>query len=312
MDKNKPPLSFQVITDTHVTVDREHDYNKHFEQALLDIASQAPASDAIIHVGDLTDHGFEEEYDEFKRIWSSCEDKLPPLYITTGNHDVGLIDASSPEKVEALQRLWDEYKSKLPSLAAIPDLDNLEQENWDNRSSRFLSRTGNKMLYHDHWLEGYHFIFLSTEAGLERYCTLSEAQLEWLEQRLAENAAPDKPIFVFLHQPLKNTVAGSMEHQDWHGVTEDEQLRAILQQFPQVVMFTGHTHWELGSPYTYNEAKPAMFNAASVAYLWTDEDEYKYGSQGYYVEVYDGKVLVRGRDFVNKSWIEEASFTLQF
>jgi len=276
METNEQPIFlFQIITDTHVTEDHEHDYNKHLEQALSDIASVAPNSHAIMHIGDLTDHGFEQEYDEFQRIWSSYEDKLPRLYITTGNHDVGLGD-------------------------------------WQERSGRFLARTGNETLYHDHWIEGYHFIFLSTEAGLDRYCTLSQSQLNWLQQRLAENATANKPIFLFLHQPLKNTVAGSMEHQDWHGVTEDEQLQAIIQQFPQIVMFTGHTHWELGSPHTYNEAKPAMFNAASVAYLWTDEDEYKYGSQGYYVEIYDGKLTIRGRDFVNNSWIAEASFTLQF
>lgn len=276
METNEQPIfSFQIITDTHVTEDHEHGYNKHLEQALADIASVAPNSRAIMHIGDLTDHGFEQEYDEFQRIWSSYEAKLPRLYITTGNHDVGL-------------------------------------GNWQERSGRFLARTGNETLYHDHWIEGYHFIFLSTEAGLDRYCTLSQTQLDWLQQRLAENAAANKPIFLFLHQPLKNTVAGSMEHQDWHGVTEDEQLQAIIQQFPQIMMFTGHTHWELGSPHTYNEAKPAMFNAASVAYLWTDEDEYKYGSQGYYVDVYDDKLTIHGRDFVNKSWIAEASFTLQF
>lgn len=32
------------------------------------------------------------------------------------------------------------------------------------------------------------------------------------------------------------------------------------------------------------------------------------GSQGYYVRVYDGKVLVLGRDFVNAKWIPSACF----
>ncbi|WP_345773390.1 hypothetical protein [Paenibacillus sp. 19GGS1-52] len=51
-----------------------------------------------------------------------------------------------------------------------------------------------------------------------------------------------------------------------------------------------------------------MFNSASVAYLWTNEDEAKIGSQGYYVEVYSHKVVVRGRDFKTGSWVESAEY----
>lgn len=309
---NEPLFSFQVITDTHITADSSHDYNKHFEQALLDIATLATNSRAIMHIGDVTDHGFAAEYDQFQSIWHKYEDKLPPLYITTGNHDVGLIDEDSWEKYEELQRIWNETYASLPAMNTAMAKPNIILETWEERSNRFLTRTSNTALYHDHWIEDYHFIFLGTEVGLERYCSLSQLQLEWLQQRLEENASVDKPIFLFLHQPLKNTVAGSLEHQDWYGVTEDEQLSEILQQYPQVVMFTGHTHWELGAPYTHNDAKPAMFNAAAVAYLWTDADEFKMGSQGYYVDVYQDKVVVRGRDFVEKSWIDEASFTVQF
>ncbi|MNF05902.1 hypothetical protein D3C80_2057360 [compost metagenome] len=51
-----------------------------------------------------------------------------------------------------------------------------------------------------------------------------------------------------------------------------------------------------------------MFNAASVAYLWNNEDVHIDGSQGLYVEVFRDKVLVRGRDFTTGTWIESACF----
>ncbi|MEK4251200.1 metallophosphoesterase family protein [Paenibacillus sp. FSL W7-1287] len=300
-------FSFQVITDTHITIDPAHQYNKHLDLALRDIIAQCPESKGIMHIGDVTDHGFHEEYDQFQRIWNQHKKKLPPLYITTGNHDVGL-----PESEEQLQQLWEQFKNKFPAHNLSNSKPELEIGSWEDRSGRFLERIGNSALYHDHWINGYHFIFLSTEQGLPIYCSLSSIQLEWLKQRLAEEATPEKPIFLFLHQPLKNTVAGSLEHQNWYGVIEDEKLKLILSNYPQVVMFSGHSHWELGAPYTYNDSAPAMFNAASVAYLWTDEDEFKYGSQGYYVDVYNSKVVVRGRNFVNQSWVNEAHFTIKY
>ena len=105
--------------------------------------------------------------------------------------------------------------------------------------------------YHDHWIDGYHFIFLGTEVGLELFCSLSEAQLAWLDDKLSEEASSDKPVFLFLHQPLKDTVAGSLESQKWFGVTQDEELKAILAKYPQAILFTGHTHWELEAGHNY-------------------------------------------------------------
>lgn len=267
-------LSFQVITDTHVTANPAHTHNVNLERALQDITAHGAGSIGIMHAGDVTDHGFPEEYEEWERIWTKHEVSLPKAYITMGNHDVALGD-------------------------------------WPMRLGHFLQATGADGAYHDHWIQGYHFIFLGTEEGLEIFCSLSEEQLAWLDAKLGEDAAADRPVFLFLHQPLKNTVAGSYEEQKWYGVVQDTELRAVLARHPQTILFTGHTHWELEAPNNYFAGQgelPAMFNAASVAYLWTDEDEHKDGSQGYYVEVYKDHVSVRGRDFTRGEWIEAAKF----
>ncbi|SFB51916.1 Calcineurin-like phosphoesterase [Cohnella sp. OV330] len=273
-DGNKPLIEFQVITDTHVTADPDHLYNRNFEQALKDIAAGAPDSVGIMHAGDVTDHGFPGEYEELRRIVGLYKDKLPPIYMATGNHDVGL---------------------------GI----------WESRLGSFLAATGMSAAYHDHWIEGYAFFFLGTEQGLELFCDLSEAQLEWLDAKLEEAAKSGKPAFVFLHQPLMNTTAGSMEEQKWYGVTQDDELKAILAKYPRTFLFTGHGHWEMEAPRNHAGGEgglPAMFNAASVAYLWTDEDVRREGSQGYYVEVYEDWVLVKGRDFTTGTWVGSAQY----
>ncbi|ETT37826.1 metallophosphoesterase [Paenibacillus sp. FSL R7-269] len=288
----EPLLTFQVITDTHVTADPEHEYNQNFRRALEDLALHAQGSSGIMHIGDITDHGFPNEYEEVQRILEQHQASLPQLRYTLGNHDVGL-------------------------------------GHWESRLAMYTSRMGMPGPYHDHWIGGYHFIFLGTEEGLPTFCNLSAEQLQWLDRKLGEGAPdkpepdgqiqphpeqvhlPDQPVFLFLHQPLKDTVAGSLESQEWYGVTQDQELRTILSRHPQTLLFTGHTHWELEVSNTMvpgNGQTATMFNAASVAYLWTDADEHKSGSQGYYIEVYAGKVLVRGRDFTTGTWIEAAQY----
>lgn len=272
-----PIISFQVITDTHVTTERDHIHNDHFGQALQDIAAHAANSIGIMHVGDITDRGLRAEYEEVARIWEVNKADLPPIWFTYGNHDVFLGE-------------------------------------WSSQLKLYECFTGMKGPYYDVWLQGYHFIFLGSEQGLKDFAYLDEEQLAWLDQRLGKEASPLKPVFVFLHQPLRDTVAGSLESQGWYGVTQDEELKAILAKHPQTIMFNGHTHWELEAGHTSFDGKgktASIFNTSSVAYLWTNEDEYKEGSQGFYVDVYEDKVIVRGRDFTTSSWIKSALFEVR-
>ncbi|WP_018758032.1 Ig-like domain-containing protein [Paenibacillus terrigena] len=276
LDIKKPIMSFEVLTDMHITSNANHTHNKNIEHVLQDILATNPDSDGIMTVGDSTDNGREAEYQELGRIFGKYQQDLPPTYFVQGNHDVRWSD-------------------------------------WSKVSEYFTKYTNMKSSYYDFWIKGYHFIFLGTEKGLKDYSYLSEAQLKWFDEKLSENASSDKPIFVFHHQPLKNTVAGANESFNknfyWYGVRQDKEFKTILAKHPQSILFSGHTHWELGAKDTmYNAKYATMFNAAATSYLWTDNDTSKDGSQGYYVEVYDDKVLVKGRDFQNRSWIPNAQF----
>ncbi|AOZ92616.1 metallophosphoesterase family protein [Paenibacillus crassostreae] len=276
--KGQPLATFQIITDTHITSDPKHEYNLNFEKALQDLVANCEGSSGIMHIGDVTDHGFVEEYTEMLRIVNIYKDQLPAITFTLGNHDVGLGD-------------------------------------WESRIALYESQTGMNSPYHDHWIDGYHYIFLGTEVGLRTFCDLSNEQLQWLERKLEEQSSLDKPIFLFLHQPLKDTVAGSLESQEWYGVTQDQELKNILAKYPQALLFTGHTHWELevdNTMFSGHGKTATMFNSASVAYLWTNDDEHKAGSQGFYVEIYHEKVLVRGRNFKTGTWIESAQYEVKY
>jgi len=140
-------------------------------------------------------------------------------------------------------------------------------------------------------------------------------QLRWLKNKLEEKGCFRRADLYLLASTAQKSVAGSYEEQQWHGVEEDEDLRAVLTGYPQAILFTGHTHWELEAGHTYFDGDgqlPAMVNAVSTAYLWTDEDQHKDGSQGLFVDVYENRVLVRGRDFANAAWVESARYEILY
>lgn len=326
----RPLASFQVITDTHVRDKANHIHNRHFEEALQDISSFCEGSLGIMHAGDVTDRGLAGEYAEFRRIWKGRPANLPELYVTIGNHDIGAVlweEGGTPVDLSALRdfEAEDALDGRFPDRAGLDPAGMAERlggsdatsvrarELWERRMRRFAEGTGESAPYHDHWIGGYHFIFLGSESPHPKDCDLSEAQLSWLQDRLAEKAAPDQPIFIFLHQPLRDTVAGSMSGQGWYGVNQDKALKEVLSGYPQTILFTGHTHWQLEAERTMHDGQdvmPSMFNASSVAYLWTDRDEHLTGSEGLQVDIYEDRIAVRGRDFVTRSWIAGAEYAV--
>ncbi|QLG37776.1 MULTISPECIES: metallophosphoesterase [Paenibacillus] len=320
----QPIVSFQVITDTHVREQADHIHNRHLEKALEDIATYSHGSSGIMHVGDVTDRGLPQEYQELQRILETHSESLPEIRYTVGNHDIGAILWGDPplnlttmtqhEVGEVLGHSGDMGQVEAHDIEKPQNSISIE-ELWQKRLSDFTAITGMNGSYHDHWIDGYHYIFLGTEQPHPKDCDMSADQLQWLETKLSEQALPEQPIFVFLHQPLMDTVAGSMKEQGWYGVNQDAALKAVLSRYPQVILFSGHTHWQLEARRTMYEGGgqlPTMFNASSVAYLWTDEDEHLEGSESLHVDVYRDRVVVKGRNHVTGSWIEGAEYTVHY
>jgi len=91
---------------------------------------------------------------------------------------------------------------------------------------------------------GYHFIGLSvSDNDAVQY---SKKQLSWLREQLDKAVAdtPDRPVFFMHHEHNRNTVYGSSTYDGW-GVTF---FNKILQDYPQVVDFSGHSHYPLNDP----------------------------------------------------------------
>jgi 3',5'-cyclic AMP phosphodiesterase CpdA len=290
----QPNLTFEVLSDIHVQKWDTLSHDK-LKRALLDLQTAEPGAEAMVINGDLGD-GMPGDYDALRKLMNS-QPHPSQVFYNIGNHE--------------FYKAWhdaDGYQS-----GAFPN-----GETEQASQQRFLDFAGRKKLYGDAWVTGYHFIFLGSEryrqsdSSIREDAWLSNSQLAWLEKTLADREEPNRPIFVFLHQPLPYTVAGSQTEWNSRGVVQYKQLRDILTKHPQVFLFSGHTHWELKSKRTLVRDGFTMVGSSSVnePYNETDiaYDKEDDRSEGLAVEVFGNRVLIRGRDFTNGAWIPEAQF----
>ncbi|PWU66922.1 metallophosphoesterase [Gracilibacillus dipsosauri] len=269
----RPEVIFPVISDVHIEKNGMEDLRK-FETALNQLNEHAPHQDAFVVVGDLTDYGLKEEYERFFSIYNEKKNPQAVSLFTIGNHDY-----------------WNGLSI-------------------EDAQKRFLDETGMGAIYGHKVIKDYHFIWLGPENGVtEGY--YSKEQIQWLDKQLneAEKDDPRKPIFVFLHQPLTETVFGS----EWGTVTNRDLLYNTLKKYPQSINFSGHTHYPLDDPRTIHQENFTSVGTSSVKYMWTEagylQGELPPGhetiSQGLIVEAYKNKVVIKRRDFHNDAWVGE-------
>lgn len=221
-----------------------------------------------------------------------------------------MADSAKEEEYQMMNKIIEENKESLPPFYFVPGNHDFSTGNFDQDLALFEKYTGSKGNYNDFWINGYHYIYLGSDCSGPNDATISEKQLAWFETTLKEKYVKGKLIFVMIHQPLKDTVSGSIGDQGWNGVIPDASVRAIVDKYPEIVMFNGHTHWEMESKQNAFFDKASFFNTSAVGYLWTDDDVYRKGSQGYFIDVYKDKLVVKGRDFEAKAWIPAAQYVV--
>ncbi len=209
---------------------------------------------------------------------------------------------------------YERYKATL----AAADLKNISIHeslgNHDRSGSEctFKAITGDEIKAH-YKINGYHFITLSPAEGNNKndYSYLKE----WLKDqlRIAQQDTGNKPIFVFAHHQIKNTVYVSEE---WYGKLD----KALFDDYPQVVLFGGHSHATNNHPQSIWQGTFTAINTVTLSYL---ELESGYGSstkpaeKGYVqcvmVNVSGSKVkvtthdLISGMDIENQVWTFDTS-----
>ncbi len=108
-------------------------------------------------------------------------------------------------------------------------------------------------------INGYHLLIVGNGGGS---ATEPIAGFEWLAEEVEEayNDDPYKPIFVFQHHPINNTLPSSNDNR------ASDQYDAIYKNYPNIIMFSAHTHVRGSEPSNILQKDYTMVGVASTAY----------------------------------------------
>ena len=271
-------MSFEVISDAHISgTNNSASPNQKLIDAMDDIANDyASGVSAVLNCGDYSNYASVSETQGYFNIIAPYKDQFEIL-TAMGNHDVRWLSGG-----------WEEAEGRY-----------LEY------NQDYMGDTPDGQSYFDKWIGGYHFIVLNTQWDTKDRAYLSPEELDWFEETLAEDASPDKPIFVVLHQPLYDTYTNSNA---WPAGAQDHQIKEILRDYPQTVMFNGHIHDGLGAI----EVKQTDYGVmVDVPGMNSNDYGDGRGQLGFHVTVYDGKVRLDLRDYANDEWVSEYTYEFE-
>ncbi|WP_159881227.1 metallophosphoesterase family protein [Paenibacillus puerhi] len=286
---DQPLLSFFLLSDLHISV-ADTTIGDKLHVTLKDVSKFESPVDTIIFGGDVTDFGRDIEYKQLRKILDSY--KLPPIYANMGNHDY--------------YDIWLTDRGAF-STDTVPNgkTDAMCRE-------RFMTFFGYKEKpYTDVWLQDVHLILLSQECYVQEKPDVGEGawysdeQLAWFETKMKEHA-DGRPAFIFIHQPLPapGTDGGT------HRLIRAKRFREILKPYRNAFVFSGHTHRNFLSDNHYNQENTFhWFNNASVGKTRASANGGP-AIQGMYVQIYSHQVVVKGREFTDRSWIPGAEWTV--
>ena len=294
----RPRLRFGVVSDIHLTTPESA---LTFERALRYFDSRGV--DAVVVPGDISDWGLKSGIryaaDAWRRVFprgiGSGGRKVERLFCT-GNHDYrGWGYGDMAVEMHALGYSEDEALANL-------GMKKCWEEVFEEPFEPFRRRVVNG------------FEFVSSEYDVRHKAG------EWF----AANAASfdrERPLFYFTHYPAANTVSSTV------GRTNLPDMAGVLDKFPNLFAFTGHTHWTLNDERSILQRGYTTVSVPSLSYT-TIPGGYENGSdvrdgesklampridsrfrleeaQGYVVNVHSELIEIERRDFA-KGGVEAA------
>lgn len=231
-------VRFTVHSDTHF---RGCDVQKKFPLAFQSIYDNVPNVAAHVFDGDSTDNGNDAEYAELVEYINTYLQK-PPI-ICMGNHEMYAHGSNLPEAIQS-------FKDKVLAKITVPDTPQAPGGTHEGLE-HFAGKVGGE--------DGYWLIAASCGLNYDYgYDIPTEGYdqptpIQWMLENIdaAVQEDPTKPVFVFTHHPMPETMHFSPESfgAGWIGQFTDDQYPGqydfqnyIAEHYPQVIHFSGHTH----------------------------------------------------------------------
>ncbi|MBE6641378.1 MAG: hypothetical protein E7619_07310 [Ruminococcaceae bacterium] len=260
-DEDSIVLSFGAISDVHVAVSPQVNKSK-FTTALntlLDFAKadDADGLDAVVIAGDMISNNSKGdktanlEMTAFAKIVKDFANSSfgSNVLVAVGNHDT---------------------RSELSKLPSIRDT-YLGEEYFAMDVENDLAKGYRHAVIND-----YHFII--AEPLTSPYGEFDEDVLDWIDKTLAEITAadPDRYVFFVTHPTVANTVYGSEDDfEPGHNRWRSTNLGAVLEKYPQVISFSGHTHSPIFDERCIMQTGFTAVNTGSTANTAFELDKYE-------------------------------------
>ena len=282
-------MSFHLISDTHVTSSFSEEPAVYWAEALQDMKEANPEAQALVTAGDNTQDGCSEEMEVFYSILEKYNPVKPEqTMIALGNHDMRGPDSSvwetDPQEPnaywETIYGLYMEYNQNY-----MPDTDG--------------------RVYYDRWIGGYHFLVLNSENSAKDTAWLTDAQLQWLKEKLQEGEA-GQPAFIIVHQALNDTHTGSNNYLGFGA--QDGAVKELLTKYSNAVFLSGHIHNGLGTAEVMEREYGTLVDVPSFRY---NHNGITGAGTGYEAYIYDTELYLRARDFVNHEWLPQYDVSIR-
>ena len=285
-NENEIVFTFANLSDTHIGYGNNDEI---LRNTLATIQEFAPNGiDAVLFNGDQTQDGTKEQAQLFASILKEAFDVTKvPMIVTHGNHDV--------------------YWSGCMTRAEFVDAYGSDLYLFDQDMTSIYK--GNRHVE----VNGYHFISVDIQTFMPNYNTLSSDTETWLKNTLDRIVGqnPNAYVFVSCHSPAKDTVYGSMSDdvKDTGNWGASAQLDSVLKEYPQVILFTGHTHYGINLETNINQSTYTQINSGSasdIEFDMTNVENRRSFSQGMIVDVdKDNNIRITRIDIAKKMVIKQ-------
>lgn len=214
-----------------------------------------------------------------------------------------LTDRGTPTTLQKFKDICDDnFKTGIENLTVLGNHEFGHDK--ENTIANYESIVGLPYRFHK-VINGVHFIGVSPDRGGSGYTVATQV---WLDKQLKAAVAdnPDNPIFVFQHHHIWGTVYGSLS---WGNI----DLNAVLSQYPQVIDFSGHSHYPLEDPRSLWQGAFTALGTSTLSYFEMEHfpltggqfpEGNRNAAQMWVVEVdAQGAVLLRGYDLLSDQFI---------